>query len=309
MADGMNLPKLVQQFGSEDRCREYLEELRWPNGVVCPRCECRSISRISTRNQFDCNKCRYRFGATSGTLFHDSHLPLSKWFMAVYLMGESKKGISAKQMQRMLDVSYKTAWYLAHRIRDAMGDDDQPFLRGIIEADETYVGGKRKGYASRKESADHRFENKSIVLGAVERGGEVRLKLVANAKHKTVHDFLGDSVAEDTEAIFTDSHRSYRGIGDADTRHEWVDHSAEEWVRGDVHTPTIESVWSLFKRSIVGSYHQLSVKHLPAYLDEMEFRFNGRENPFLFRDTLLVLLQGDALPYRELVHGAPSDVK
>ncbi len=295
MTSAMNLPDLVQKFGSDDRCREYLEELRWPNGVVCPRCKCDSISRISTRNQFDCNECRYRFSATSGTLFHDSHLPLSKWFMAVYLMCESKKGISAKQMQRMLAVSYKTAWYLAHRIRDAMGDDEQPLLRGIVEVDETYVGGKKRGVGRGS------LEGKTMVVGAVQRGGEVRLKVADSNNRKTLHGFIRQNVDGEAEAIYTDDWPAYRGIGDADTRHETVNHRAEEWVRADVHTNSVEGVWSLLKRGIVGSYHQLSVKHLPAYLDEMEFRFNGRDNPFLFRDILLVLLHGDALPYKKLI--------
>src|SRR6266480_2618357 len=122
----MNLPDLIEQFGGEDECHAYLEELRWPDGVRCPRCDSDKVSRIAKRNQFDCDSCRYQFSVTAGTLFHDSHLPLWKWFLAVYLIAESKKGISAKQLQRMLDTSYKTAWHLAPRIRDAMGDDDQP---------------------------------------------------------------------------------------------------------------------------------------------------------------------------------------
>lgn len=129
----MNLPKLVERFGSEEKCRKYLEELRWPGGVQCPRCESKSVSRIVERNQYDCNGCRYQFSVTAGTVMHDSHLPLWKWFLAIYLMVESKKGISAKQLQRTLDVSYKTAWYLCHRIRDAMSDPDQETLRGIVE--------------------------------------------------------------------------------------------------------------------------------------------------------------------------------
>src|SRR3954453_23730721 len=139
----MDLVKLIEDFGSEDKCREFLEHLRWPDGVRCPRCDSEKISRIIKRNQFDCDSCRYQFSVTAGTLFHDSHLPLWKWFLAIYMMVESRKSISANQLKRTLSVSYKTAWYLAHRIREAMGDDDQPLLRGIIEVDETYVGGKR----------------------------------------------------------------------------------------------------------------------------------------------------------------------
>jgi transposase-like protein len=299
-ADAVNLPALIERFGSEEKCRAYLEELRWPDGVCCPRCESTAISRIVKRNQFDCDSCRYQFSVTAGTLFHDSHLPLWKWFLAVYLIGESKKGISAKQLQRMLSVSYKTAWYLAHRIRGAMGDDEQPLLRGIIEADDTRVGGHKRTGKGRYR------ENKAFVLGALERGGEIRLKVGHNQSKDTHRGFIEGHISPDAEAVHTYEWRGWIGVA-GDIRHETVNHPAEEYVRGDVTTNAIEGVWSLFKRSIVGSYHQLSIKHLPAYLDEMEVRFNNRGNPFLFRDTLMVLLHGDALPYRELIgaHSAP----
>jgi transposase-like protein len=298
-----DLVSLIEQFGSEDKCHDYLEGLRWPDGVRCPRCDSEKISRIRARRQFDCDSCRYQFSVRVGTLFHDSKLPLWKWFLAVYLMGESRKGISANQLKRTLGVSYKTAWYLCHRIRAAMENSEGEFpLDGIVEADETYVGGVKRGpFKNRSEQAYSRFANKSLILGAVERGGHVRLRYAKNASGKTIKDFLEDVVADDAEAIFTDSHRSYRGTADSNTRHDWVNHAGDEWVRGDVHTQTIESVWSLFKRSIIGSYHHLSVKHLPAYLDEMEWRFNNRENPYLFRDTILRLVEGQALPYRDLV--------
>lgn len=288
----MDLPKLIEQFGSEDRCRAYLEELRWPNGVVCPRCECESVSKIESRSQWECNSCRYQFSVTAGTIFHDSHLPLWKWFLAVYLIGESKKGISAKQLQRTLGVSYKTAWYLAHRIRNAMGEDEQPLLRGIVEIDETLVGGHRPG-AGRGWSRD-----KTVVVGAIQRDGEIRLKVAKARSRKCIEEFIEEHVDDETR-IFTDSFRGYDSI--PDERHQAVNHKAGEWRRGDAHTNSIEGVWSLFKRSIVGSYHKISVKHMPAYLDEMEFRFNNRENKFLFRDTLMVMLLGDALPYADLV--------
>jgi transposase-like protein len=296
MEGAMNLPKLVEDFSSEERCRAYLEELRWPDGPECPRCEePTTISKLSSRNQYECDSCKYQFSVTAGTLFHDSHLPLWKWFLAVYLMGESKKGISAKQLQRMLKVSYKAAWYLSHRIRDAMGDDEQPLLKGTVEVDETYMGGKRKGYG-----AGYRG-NKVVIAGAIERGGEIRLRLVPNSRKKNLDGFIKSTVSDETENIYTDELKSYNDIGDENTKHETVEHSKDEYVRGDVHTNTVESAWSLLKRSVVGTYHQISVKHLPAYLDEMEFRFNRRDNPYLFRDTLLVLLHGDALPYHILI--------
>jgi transposase-like protein len=294
----MNLPKLIEDFSSEEKCRAYLEELRWPSGPECPKCGSESVSRIATRQKFDCNKCRYQFSVTAGTLFHDSHLPLWKWFLAVYLICESKEGISAKQIQRTLDVSYRTAWYLAHRVRDAMGDDEQPLLGGTAEVDETLLGGKRKGYGVGYRG------NKVVIAAAIERGGEIRLRLVPNTRKHHLHAFINENIAGETEAIYTDELASYTGIADEDTRHETVQHSKEEWVRGDVHTNGIESAWSLLKRSVIGSYHHLSIKHLPAYIDEMEWRFNHRDNPHLFRDTLLVLLHGDALPYAVLIERA-----
>jgi transposase-like protein len=297
-----NLPELIERFGSEDKCHAYLEELRWPDGVKCPRCDSDKISRIKARRQFDCDACRYQFSVRVGTLFHDSKLPLWKWFLAVYVMGESKKGVSANQLKRMLGVSYKTAWYLCHRIRAAMHDESAPLLRGIVEADETYVGGKLRpgAYQTAREAKQHRLDNKTVVLGAVERGGQVRLRIAPDASSESVKGFLGDVVHDDAEAIYTDAHRSYRGIGDHNTRHEWVDHSKDEWVHGQVHTNTVESVWSLFDRSVIGAYHKLSVKHLPAYLDEAAFRWNNRENPFWFRDTILRLVEGDTLTFAEL---------
>ncbi|MGA2471152.1 MAG: IS1595 family transposase [Solirubrobacteraceae bacterium] len=287
----VSLVDLIDTFDNDDACRDYLEQLRWPNGPVCPRCESTSVSRIAARRQYDCNSCRYQFSVTAGTLFHDSHLPLRKWFLAIYLICESRKGISAKQLERMLKVTYRTAWYLSHRIREAMGEDEQPLLNGIIEVDETYIGGKRRhvgrGYIG----------NKAVVVGAVERDGEVRLKVVPSKDRATLEAFIAQHTHPDS-MIFTDDAPVYDYL--AESRHREVNHSAEEWVRGDVHTNTVEGVWSLFKRSVVGSYHKVSIKHLPAYLDEMEFRFNGRDNPFLFRDTLVMLLEGEAMTYKAL---------
>lgn len=294
-----NLVSLIERFGSEERCRDYLEELRWPDGPECPRCgDYTTISRIASRNQYECDACRYQFSVTAGTLIHDSHLPLWKWFLAVYLMCESKKGISAKQLQRMLSVSYKTAWYLSHRIRDAMGDGEQPLLTGTVEIDETYLGGKRKGYGKGYRG------NKVVIAGAIERGGEIRLRLVPNSRRHSLEGFIASSVDDDAE-MFTDELASYDGI--TGNQHKTVSHKDEEWVRGNVHTNTVESAWSLLKRSVVGTYHHMSVKHLPAYLDEMEWRFNNRENPYLFRDTLLMLLHGDALPYTVLIEDDPGE--
>lgn len=287
----LDLPTLIERFGSEEKCRDYLEHLRWPDGVECPRCGEQSISRIEKRKQFECNACRYQFSVTAGTVFHDSHLPLWKWFLAIYMIGESKKGISHKQLQRTLGVSYKTAWHLGHRIRSAMEEDSPIPLRGIVEIDETWIGGK----------GSDPWVNKTMILGAVERGGKVRLTIQPGRDPASLHRTVEKIVDDKARAIYTDSAPVWGDMSDDDTRHEQVNHHAEEWVRAQVHTNTVEGVWSLLKRSVVGTYHQLSTKHLPAYLDEVAFRFNNRENPYLFRDTVLRLVEGETLPFEQLV--------
>jgi transposase-like protein len=221
---------------------------------------------------------------------------LWKWFLATFLLIEAKKGMSANQLGRTIGVSYKTAWYLCHRIRAAM--ESEPIqLSGVVEVDETYIGGKVRGKGS------HYVGNKAMVLGAIQRGGSVRVGISPNtyASSHILKSFVRANVADHAEAIYTDSHPGYVGIGDADTIHESVSHSTDEWVRGDVHTNSVESVWSLLKRAVVGSYHQISHKHLSAYLDEFSFRFNNRENPHKFRDTLTRLCQSQVLGYRDLV--------
>jgi transposase-like protein len=303
----MNLLKLVSRFDNDEKCRMHLEELRWPGGVRCVRCESAKISRNYKRNQFVCDSCNYQFSVTAGTIFHDSHLPLRKWFIAILLICESKKGMSALQLKRTLGVAYKTAWYLCHRIREAVKDADSSLLSGICEIDETFVGGKAKNMhkAERARKIHGRGgADKAMVLGAIERGGKVRLDVAINRDRETLKAFIAAKLADETSAIMTDDFPAYDGCGDANTRHETVNHSAKEYVRGDVHTNTMENVWSLFKRSIVGSYHQISVKHLDRYLDELEFRFNNRSNPYLFRDTLIRLLQSSNLEYNQLIQKA-----
>lgn len=299
----MNLMKLIEKYDTDDKCRAMLEQLRWPDGVQCVRCESKKISRNYNRNQFECDSCGYHFSVTAGTIFHDSHLPLRKWFIATYLMCESKKGVSALQLKRTLNVAYKTAWYLCHRIREAVKDADTSLLSGICEVDETYVGGKAKNM--HKDVRERKIKGrgasgKAMVLGAIERGGKVRLDADLVADRETLKAFIMRKLADETTAIMTDDLPAYDGIDDSNTRHEMVNHSKMEWVRGDVHTNTMEGVWSLFKRSIIGSYHQISVKHLDRYLDELEFRFNNRNNPYLFRDALLRLIASSNLEYKQL---------
>ncbi len=288
----INLISLVEKYSNEDACHTYLEELRWPDGIACPRCGSKSISRVQKYHALDCNSCRCRFSVTAGTIFQDTHLPLWKWFNAIYLMIESKKGISANQMKRTLGVSYKTAWYLCHRIGAAMTNAAIEPLLGTIEVDETYVGGKVEGMG-------HGFKgNKALVVGAIEHGGDAVLDVIEHADKDTIHKFIHGHAAPDK--VYTDDWPAYKGIASEAVKHETVNHSADEWVKGDVHTNSVENIWSLLKRAIVGSYHQVSKKHLDAYLDELEWRFNNRNNEYLFRDTLLKLINSENLPYEEL---------
>jgi len=291
----INLVNLIERFHGGGECEKYLEGLRWPDGLACLRCGSVSVSRIKTRDQYDCNSCRYRFSVRVGTIFHDSHLPLWKWFITTYMMIESKKGVSANQVKRTIGVSYKTAWYLCHRIRAAMTLVDPEPLSGTVEVDETWVGGKEEGIGSGNRG------KKSVVVGAVERDGEARLKVVPDRTRRTLHAFIKEHVDPDTERIITDEWYPYRGIGDHDTSHETINHALKEWVRSDVHTNTVENVWSLLKRSIIGSFHHVSAKHLDAYLDELEWRFNNRDNPYLFRETIRKLIASKTLEYKTLI--------
>lgn len=293
----MNLTALNVDYDTDDECRAALEGLRWPDGVKCLRCDSEKISRISTRRQFDCDSCRYRFSVTTGTIFHDSHLPLPKWFLAILLMCEAKKGISSNQMRRTLGVATKTAWYLCHRIREAMREVNPKPLSGTVECDETYIGGKRRGLGRGYR------RNKAMVLAAIERGGAIRMTVGKCDDKATLQGFVVNHISPNVHRIYTDEHPSYQGL-DADSGeqglHQTVNHSSKEYVRGDVSTNTVEGAFGLFKRAVVGSFHQVSHKHLDRYLDEFEFRFNNRQNPYLFRDTLRKLVTTEHIEYKRL---------
>jgi transposase-like protein len=289
----LDLCTLIEDFGDETKCRAYIERLRWPKGITCPACKSDKISRIIKRNQFDCDACRYQFSATAGTIFHDTHLPLWKWFLATYLLCESRKGMSANQMKRQLAISYKTAWYLCHRIRAAMLETAQDKLGGTVEIDETYVGGKKRRWRPRSD--------KSVVIGIRQRNGDLRMFRAKDATSETVRQIIDANIGGHVEVIMTDESAIYPWALDELKRgvHKTINHT-REYAHGDVHTNTVESAFSLLKRGIVGTWHKVSAKHLPAYLDEMCFRFNNRKNEFLFRDTMLKLIGSPNLEYKHL---------
>jgi transposase-like protein len=288
-----NLVNLIEHYGNDKKCRQYLEALRWAEGVKCPRCGSNKVSHIEKRDQYDCDQCRYQFSITAGTIFHDSHLPIWKWFLAVYLMTESKKGMSANQLKRSLGVSYKTAWYLCHRVRKAMEEaTDKPKLKGIVEVDETYIGGR---YDKRRKRGPY---EKQPVMGILQRNGSFEARTIPTTGKRVLVGIINDRI-DKKATIMTDELRAYKCLGKT-FNHESVNHRKEEWARGNVHTNNIENAWSLFKRSIVGSYHQISTKHMDAYLDEFEWRFNNRDNKYLFRDTLIKLLNAPKMEFKEL---------
>jgi transposase-like protein len=297
MTRKMTLPRLMVDFDTDAECRALLERLRWPNGVRCVRCDSERISRITTRKQYACIACQHRFSVTSGTVLNDSHLALPKWFMAVLLMCEAKKGLSSNQLMRTLGVAKKTAWYLNHRIREAMRTEGAEPLTGTIEVDETYIGGKRRTGKGKWR------KNKAMVMAALERGGDIRITSGRTPNREILHGFIREH-APNPQRIMTDEYAAYIGIADGDTTHETVQHSKEEYVRGDVYTNSVEGAFGLFKRSVVGSFHQISHKHLDRYLDEFEFKFNNRKNGYLFRDTLTRLVTAKALPYEKLTASA-----
>jgi len=291
-----NLIQLMEKFNSEDRCREYIEALRWPSGVCCTRCGSLSVSRIVKRHQYDCNDCRYQFSAMAGTVFHDSHLPLWKWFLATYLICESKKGISANQIKRTLGISYKTAWYLCHRIREAMKSDTSEKLNGIVEADETFVGGK---YDRRRVRGVY---EKPCVVGVIQRGGPVRAQKIKSRGARAIAAYVRESVASGSQ-LMTDEYAGYEKVG-RDYDHQTVQHSKLEYAAGLAHTNSIENFWSLFKRGVVGSFHKVSEKHLDRYLDEFTYRFNGRDDERLFQNTMRNLVNGKTLTFEKLTKTA-----
>jgi len=294
----VNLINLMEDFNSEDKCRGYLERLRWPDGPKCPRCGKDHVSRIKDRATYDCDTCHFQFSVTSGTIMHDTHLPLWKWFLAIYMMTESQKSVSANQLRRSLKVAPKTAWFLCQRIRTALQTPDG-LLAGVVEVDETYVGHRKPRYKGTSKRG--RGTSKQLVVGAVERGGGVRTNVARMADRETLRQFILENVADNATAIYTDENPAYGDLNDANTVHETVNHSQDEWVRGDVHTNSIEGSWSLFKRCIVGAYHKVSVKHLDRYLDEFEFRFNNRNNPYIFRDAMKIMVTAKAITYDQLV--------
>lgn len=308
-------------YQDADKAREHLESIQWPHGPNCPHCGNADSDRItklkgkSTRpGVYKCMECRKPFSVTVGTVFERSKIPLNKWVLATHLYAASKKGMSAHQLHRMLGVTYKTAWFMAHRIREAMSEnvDTSGPIGGetdIVEADETYFGKREDQSRSpqRKTPMKQNRPRRTAVVALVKRGGSVRSFAVKDATKSSVREILFRNVPRST-TLYTDESNLYTDTGKEYAEHHTVKHSAGEYVRGNVHTNTIENVFSVFKRGMRGVYQHCKEKHLHRYLAEFDFRYNRRaalEITDSMRATqLLAAIRGKRLTYRRIGEAA-----
>lgn len=274
------------RYNDPEAAREYLESVRWPRGPVCPHCG--AVDRISKlqgeshrAGLYDCGHCRDQFTVTVGTVFERSKIGLDKWLLAASLMAASKKGISSKQIERMLGVTYKTAWFMTHRLREAMKDTGGGMLGGagkILEADETYVGGKESNKHRSKRNKKHiGGVGKQMVLSLVERGGKVRSMHLPSVSAKTLRPILNEQIKTAQTRLMTDGEGQYRILAPMFASHDVVNHTIGEYVRGDAYTNTVEGYFSILKRGIIGTFHHVSPQHLQRYVTEFDFRYNHRE--------------------------------
>lgn len=299
-------------FQDPEKAREFLESQRWPNGPVCPHCDGKTAYKLTPKpgskkpvrpGVYKCKACEQQFTVTVNTIFEDSHIPLNKWLLAIHLLCASKKGMSAHQLHRMLGVTYKSAWFMAHRIRYMMSQPSfTEKLRGVVEADETYVGGKRRNEG--KPGRPSVYSHKQKVFSIVKRDGDVRSFHVERVTAENLIGILRKQV-DKGGIIMTDSFASYDGVGIRFGAHYTVDHSKGEYSRRvpgapAIHTNTIEGVFSILKRGLTGVYHQVGSHHLHRYLSEFDFRYNARKIDDTQR-TLLAISQaeGKRLQLRE----------
>jgi transposase-like protein len=281
----MTLTQLNTRFSDEDACKTYLVKLRWPCGVSCPRCKNEKVHKLTRPWTWQCKKCSkqgYRFSPLVGTIFENTNYPLCIWFQVIYLMCQSKKGMSALQIQRTIGAgSYRTAWYMCHRIRAAMKNEEFRKLTGTVEMDETYIGGDNRNRHRNKRLRGRGTVGKIAVIGAIARKGNVVAKMIQSTTIATVDKFVREAVADNVTLVATDEHPAYNVMSPR-LPHEVVTHSSGEYVRGNVHTNNLDSFWSLIKRGIMGTFHQVSKDYLPLYLNEFAFRHNYRKHPDMF---------------------------
>jgi len=264
----MNIIEIYNRYPTHLECIKHLEKVRWNDKPVCPYCKNSHYTVMNNENRYHCNKCNTSFSVTVGTIFHNTKLDLQKWFVAISLVLNAKKGISARQLGRDIKVTKDTAWYMIMRIRKSFFEYGD-LLRGIVEIDETYIGGKNKNRHNDKKTEGGQGRggsDKTPVFGLLERGGKVKALKVKDVSSKTLKSIIKKMV-EKNSSVITDEWRSYNGLSES-YNHSTVNHGANVYVDGIAHTNTIEGFWSLFKRGIVGQYHNLSVKYLDKYVSE-----------------------------------------
>ncbi|MDX2264001.1 MAG: IS1595 family transposase [Hyphomicrobiales bacterium] len=273
-----SLLELLEVFPDEQTCIDHLRAIRWRDGEFCPYCASNLIYHFSDRKTHKCGNCKARFSIKVGTIFHDTKLPLRKWFIAIWLITTHPKGIASVVLAKDLKITQKTAWFVLHRLRHAARTKSfNMLLDGTVETDETYVGGKEKNkHANKRRPGSQGGSGKAIVLGMIQREGELRAQVVTDMRARTVQKVIRENVSKGA-TIMTDEHLAFSGLND-NYYHHRVNHSAGEYVRHFIlHTNTIESVWALLKRQIIGIHHWVSPKHLPKYVDEMVWRLNRRD--------------------------------
>jgi len=289
----MNIVSVYEKFPTNDHCIVHLENVRWRSNAWCPYCRSEKVTAAPKEQRHHCNNCNTSFSVTVGTIFHHTHLPLQKWYLAISIILNAKKGIAARQLGRDLQVNKDTAWRMAMKIRNAMrGREQGTLLTGLVEADETFIGGKpRKGSGGPNKRG--RGTKKVPVVGMVERDqGRVRAKSfhLKRLNKKNLNALVRGNVDIKNSVLFTDEYKGYIGIKKF-MPHKVVDHTVW-YVDGDKHTNTIESFWALLKRGIVGQYHKVSHRYLNRYIDEFSYRWNNRNEPNLFGQTLVNAVGG-----------------
>ena len=282
----MATPHEQPHFQDPDAAREYLEQLRWANGVVCPHCGVigdhkRFEGKAHRPGVWKCRDCQQQFTVTVGTVFEDSKIPLNKWLIVAYMMASSKKGVSSRQIERTLDISYKSAWFMTHRLREAMKQAGGMLGGGgkVIEADETYVGGKEANkHRSKRTKGANGGVGKQMVFSLVERGGKVRSVHLPSVNAANLRPILNEQIKDAKQTrLMTDGEGQYRIVAPMFASHDVVNHGAGEYVRGDAYTNTVEGYFSILKRGIIGTFHHVSPQHLQRYATEFDFRYNHRE--------------------------------